>query len=130
MAPVGALGKWTPDTITGFKAAKPLSDPLSISREYLPSGNSPAEALVIVAEQFRTAAEAKTGLERQVKRAYNKDSATFKVNGHSVYFGTDGRRFAALGFTDGAVMVALELTAAGDPKGLRSLAEQVAKQLP
>ena len=33
---VGALGKWVPDTIAGFTAGKPLPDPLSVSREYLP----------------------------------------------------------------------------------------------
>jgi hypothetical protein len=127
---VGALGKWTPDTVTGFVAGKPLSDALSVSREYVPSGSSAAQGMVIIAEQFRTAADAKAGLDRQVKRAYSKDGATITINGHDAYFGTDGRRFAAIGFTDGAVMVALELTTAKSPANLRALAEQVAKQLP
>jgi len=127
---VGALGKWVPDKITGFTAAKPLTDPLSVSREYLPSGSSPAQALVIVAEQNRTADDAKKALSRQVKQLYTHDDATLKVNGRDAYFGTDGKRFAVLGFTDGAVMVALELTTAKDPKDMRSLAEQIAKQLP
>jgi hypothetical protein len=129
-APVGALGKWTPDTINGFAAGKPLSDALSVSREYIPTGASPTQGLVIVAEQFRTAADAQRGFEHQVKQAYTKDVAALKINGHDAYFGTDGRRFAAIGFTDGAVMVALELTAPKSPQELRSLAEQVAKQLP
>jgi hypothetical protein len=127
---VGGLGKWAPDSITGFVAAKPLSDALSISREYIPSGASPTQGLVIVAEQFRTAADAKGALEHQVKQSYTQDVASLKINGHDAYFGTDGRRFAAIGFTDGAVMVALELTAAKSPQNLRTLAEQVAKQLP
>jgi hypothetical protein len=127
---VGALGKWTPDKITGFVAAKPLSDALTVSREYIPSGDSPTQGLVIVAEQFRTADDAKSALAHQVKQAYPKDSATLKINGHDAYFGTDGRRFATIGFTNGAVMVALELTAPRSPKDLRALAEQVAKQLP
>ncbi len=127
---VGALGKWTPDTITGFAAGKVLSDALTVSREYVPTGSSPTKGLVIVAEQFRTAADAKRGVEQQVKRTHGKDAATLSVNGHDAYFGTDGRRFAAIGFTDGAVMVALELTTDKSPQNLRSLAEQVAKQLP
>jgi len=65
-----------------------------------------------------------------VKQAYTKNAATLKINGHDMYFGTDGRRFAAIGFTDGSVMVALELTAPKSPQNLRALAEQVAKQLP
>jgi hypothetical protein len=125
-----ALAKWAPDTITGFVAAKPMSDALSVSREYIPSGASPSQGLVIVAEQFRTAADAKAGFEHQVKQSYTKDVASLKINGHDAYFGTDGRRFAAIGFTDGAVMVALELTAPSSPKNLRALAEQIAKQLP
>jgi len=127
---VGSLGKWTPDTITGFVAGPPMSDPLSVSREYAPSGSSPAKALTIVAEQFRTSADAKGALDRQVKRAYTKDAATLKINGRDAYFGTDGQRFAVLGFTDGAVMVAMELTAAKSPEDLRSLAQKVASQLP
>ena len=125
-----ALSKWAPDTVTGFTAQKLLADALSISREYLPSGTSPASGLVIVAEQFRTAADAKSALGHQVKEPYSKDPATIKVKGRDAYFGTDGKRFAVVGFTDGAVMVALELTAAKSPENLRTLAEQVAAQLP
>lgn len=127
---VGALGRWTPDTITGFTAAKALPDALSISREYTPSGSSPVVSIVIIAEQFRTAADAKKGLEAQVKKSYTKDKATLQVKGRDAYFGTDGSRFAALGFTDGSVMVAIGLTAKQDPKDVRALAEQIAAQLP
>jgi hypothetical protein len=127
---VGALGKWVPDTIDGFVAAKPLSDPLSVSREYTPSGASPAVSAVIVAEQFRTAAGARSALDQQVRRTHPHNAVTMKVNGHDAYFGTDGTRFAALGFTDGAVLVAVGLTADKSPQNLRTLAEQIAKQLP
>jgi hypothetical protein len=129
-ATVGALGRWAPDTITGFTAARALADALTVSREYTPTGSSPAVSAVIVAEQFRTAADAQKGLEVQVKRHYTKDVATLKVKGRDAYFGTDGKRFAALGFTDGSVMVALELSAPKNPKDLRALAEQIAAQLP
>ena len=126
----GALSRWAPDAISGFTAGKLLADSLTISREYLPSGSSSASALVIVAEQFRTAGDAQAGLAKQVKQAYPKDAATLKVKGHDAYFGTDGKKFAVLAFTDGAVMVALELTTSSSPSKLRSLAEQVAGQLP
>ena len=86
--------------------------------------------MVIVAEQFRNADAAKLAFQHQVKQSYTKDVETLKINGHDAYFGTDGKRFAAIGFTDGAVLVALEITAAKSPQTLRALAEQVAKQLP
>lgn len=129
-ATVGALGRWAPDTISGFAAAKALSDALTVSREYTPTGSSPAVSAVIVAEQFRTAADAQKGLAVQVKQRYPKDAATFKLKGRDTYFGTDGKRFAALGFTDGSVMVAIGVTATKDPKDLRALAEQIVAQLP
>jgi hypothetical protein len=125
-----SLSKWAPDAITGFSAQKRLVDALSVSREYLPSGKSPALGLAIYAEQLRTSDEAKAALSRQVKAKYAKNSADIKVKGRDAYFGTDGKRFAVIGFTDGAVMVALELTTDSSPQDLKSLAEQVAAQLP
>lgn len=127
-----ALTAWTPDAITGFSAKKALVDPLSVSREYLPSaGSNPAAALVIYAEQYLSPAAATAALSTQVKSAYPKNAATIKVNSHSAYFGTDGRQFAVIGFTSGPVMVALEMTAkSGDPAALRSAIEAAAKQLP
>jgi hypothetical protein len=48
-----------------------------------------------------------------------------------VYFGTDGRRFAAMGFTDGTIMVALEASPdSGDPVRMRSVLEKAVSQLP
>jgi len=48
-----------------------------------------------------------------------------------VYFGTDGGQFAAIGFTNGAIMVALEATPdSGSPAALKSTLEKVLGQLP
>ncbi len=53
-----------------------------------------------------------------------------KVNGRTVYFGTDGRSFAAAGFTDGAVMVAIEgLPESGKPSGLKGRLMGIVEQL-
>jgi hypothetical protein len=124
------LAAWAPAMISGFAADTLQSDALTISREYAPSGSSAAQHLTIVAEQFRTADDAKQGLETQVKQRYPKNAASLKVKGRDAYFGTDGRQLAVLGFTDGSVMVALELQAADSPASLKSLAEQIASQLP
>lgn len=130
--PIESLLQWAPDVIPGYAtAAKAGSDSLTISREYVPSKGSNVAGFVIVAEQFRDSAGAGEGLKRQVKQAYTRDSATVAINGHQAYFGTDGRRFAALGFTSGAVMVALEMSAkSGAPLDLKNDLIAAAKALP
>lgn len=127
----GSLLSWTPDTITGFTAGKPLVDSLTCTREYKPKSGSPAQSLVIVAEQFRTADEAKLALKSQVKQRYPKDVDSVSVHGHDTYFGTDGKRFAVMAFTSGSVMVAVEASPdSGSPSAMKSLLTAAVKQLP
>lgn len=130
-AVAGSLLQWVPDKVTGFSAGKPSVDSLSVSREYTPASGSSAQSLVIVAEQFRTAADAKSALTSEVKNRYPKNAATLTVHGHSAYFGTDGRRFATIAFVSGSVMVAAEASPdSGAPSQLKSLLEKVVEQLP
>jgi hypothetical protein len=126
-----ALSVWTPDVIAGFSAAKAAIDPLSVSREYAPGSGNPAKSLVIVAEQFRTSADAQAALGVDVKQRYPHNVGSFTVKGHTVYFGTDGKRFAAAGFTSGAVMVAVEASPdSGSPSAMKAALEKVIGQLP
>lgn len=129
--PSASLLKWAPDSIKGYKSTKALLDPLNITREYIPESSSPL-SFVIVAEQDKTSTGAKAALKRQVQQAYPEDSDTLKVNGHDAYFGTDGRRYAILGFTDGSVMVALEMSVSPDdnPAKLKARLVDAAEQLP
>ena len=120
--------KWTPDTITGFTPPSSSSDPLTVSREYVPSGKSPARS-VIVAEQFRTAADAK-GRSSAGQGALPQERGRHQGQGPRRVLRYRRQALRGIGFTDGAVMVALELTAAKSPQDLRSLAEQIAAQLP
>ena len=130
-AVAGSLMTWVPDKVSGFSAEKPTADVLSVSREYAPASGSSAQTLVIVAEQFRTSADAKSALTSEVKNRYPKNSASLTVHGHAAYFGTDGRRFAVIAFTSGAVMVAAEASPeSGSPSQLKSLLEKVVEQLP
>ena len=104
-------------------------DPLSVSRQYTDTKGALAQ-LVIYAEQFRSAAEARKQLALQVKQRYPESSDSATINGRTVYFGTDGRSFAAAGFTDGAVMVAIEgLPESGKPSGLKGRLIGVVEQL-
>ncbi len=131
VGPVESLFKWVPDSIPGFApAAKAGGDALSVSREYVPPSKGAVVMVTIVAEQFRDAAEAKTNLDRQLKRQYGGNAATVRVNGHDAYFGTSGQ-YAVIGFTDGAVMVAVEMMGRdGKPSALKDQIVGVAKALP
>ncbi len=125
-----ALTRWTPDVLTGFTAAVAAVDPLSVSRQYTPNMGNPASSLVIVAEQFRNSTAAKRALKSNVKDRYPDNSSSSTVNGHTVYFGTDGK-FAVAGFTDGAVMVALEASPrSGSASSMKSVLSQAVEQLP
>jgi len=129
--PFESLLKWAPTSLTGYAGAQPVLDPLSVSRQYRPGATSKTASLVIAAEQFRDSTAAKSALSSQVKTHYSRDASTVVVNGHSAYFGTDGRRFAVLSFTDGAVMVVVEMAQAPDQQaGLRDELVAVVKQLP
>jgi hypothetical protein len=118
--------------LTGFTASKPAVDPLNIARQYVPAQESDVVTLVIVAEQFSGNEMAKEGLTGQVKNVYTRDKDTFTLNGHSVYFGTDGSRYAAVGFVKGSVLVALEMSGkpGQSPTKLRSALEDAVRQLP
>ena len=125
------LLRWMPDALEGFTAAKAAVDPLSASREYKPASGNPAARLVIVAEQFRTSADAKRALAVDVKQRYPNDANSSQVHGHPIYFGTDGRDFAVIGFTSGAMMVALEASPdSGSPVEMKAVLEKALGQLP
>jgi hypothetical protein len=129
--PIQSMMKWAPDTITGFAASKTKADSMSLSRQYVPAAGSKAVALVIVAEQFRDAAAANAALKTQVKLPYSNGASTVTVNKHSVYIGTDSTRYAILAFTQGAVLVQVEMASKpGAQTGLKDALIAVGKQLP
>lgn len=87
---------------------------------------------MIAVEQYRTPTEAKNALASVMDPGYAQDAATQKVGAHTVRLGTDGRSFAAGGFTDGAILVVVEMAAKTgvDPKGLIDDVREVVEQLP
>lgn len=128
--PVVQMLAWAPDVVPGFAPAKPLVDPNSFSRQYVPATGSKVTSLVIVGEQYRTSATAKAALS-QVEGAYFKNVSRPSINGRQVYCGTDGRRFAILAFTDGAILVQVEMSAEpGQQATLIDPLTAVAKQMP
>lgn len=130
-APAASLLVWAPDKVEGFTSTKAIIDLLNIARDYVPKSGSDVRSMVIVAEQTQTAAAAAQALDVQVKQKYASDKASVTVNGHKAYFGTDGRAFAAIGFTQGSVMVAVEMSpASGSPKALKDDLVRIVEQLP
>lgn len=128
--PAAGLLDWAPDTLTGFSASKPSIDAFAVSREYVPADKS-LLGLVIVAEQYRDSAAAGSALERDVRAHYSRNATKVTINGHSVYLGTDGRRFAVGAFTSNSMMVAVELSVrSGDPSGALDTVRGIVKQLP
>ncbi|TLM98168.1 MAG: hypothetical protein FDZ75_02995 [Actinobacteria bacterium] len=129
----GALTQWTPEKLDGFRAAKPVTDPMAVSREYLPSSTDERVlSLVIVAEQYRTPKLASAALRTQIKGAYTHDAGSVEVNGRKAYYGTDGKRYAVVAFTDGPVVVACALAARPGtaPDSLKARVVAAADQLP
>lgn len=128
--PAAGLLDWAPDTLAGFSASKPSIDAFAVSREYVPADSS-LLGLVIVVEQFRDSAAAGSALERDVKAHYTRNATKVTINGHNVYLGTDGRRFAVGAFTADSVLVAVELSVrSGDPSGALDTVRSIVKQLP
>ncbi len=130
--PVGSLAKYAPDALRGYTAEPPSTDALSLSRQYKPTGSTMVLSVVIAVEQYRTPVEAKNALSAVMDPGYAQDAATQKVGAHTVRLGSDGRSFAAAGFTDGAIVVVVEMAAKTgvDPKGLIDDVRDVIEQLP
>lgn len=127
-----ALTAWVPSSLSGFVAQKPLVEAMAVTRQYFPSSGNDIIQLVIVAEQFKTATGAKRALVSEVKARYTRDSDNVTIGRSSVYFGTDGNRYAAVGFTRGAVMVAVEMASKPgvDPSRLKGALVDIVEQLP
>ena len=129
--PIASLLGWMPDTIKGYTAQEPIADALYVSREYAPVTTGRIERLVIAAEQFASEGAARAELDRTLKLRYSTDGKDVTVGGHKGWFGTDGRRFAVLGLTDGSVFVVLEMSSSSvDPAKLRGDLTSVAEDLP
>lgn len=124
--PVASLLTFVPDSIPGYTARPVTADPNGLTREYAPAGAATGY-LVVAAEQFATPAAAIAALAKGPKNDYSVGASTLTVEGRSVYFGTDGSRFAVVAWTEGAIMVIAEASPkSGPPSGLQSPLTDVA----
>jgi hypothetical protein len=106
--PVLNLAKWVPDAIPGYSAQGIIADPATLFRQYNPQSGS-SDQLWIKAEQKASDANAKTALD-EFKSTYSSAASSTTINGKSVAFGVR-TEFAAAAFTDGPVIVVVELHA-------------------
>ncbi len=107
--PVASLLKYVPDTLEGYVAQGITADPTLITRNYIPV-RSDADLLVISAEQVVDAKMA-TSTIASIKSAYPDSGAAITLGSKSAYFGVRGD-FAIVAFSDGAVVVSVEMHAA------------------
>ena len=125
------LLRWMPDVLDGFTARKPAVDPLSVSREYKPGAGNPAATFVIVAEQFRTSADAKRGAHGQREAALPQQREL--VDGPRPLRLLRNRRAAVRGRRlherrdHGRARGVARL---GSPSAMKSVLEKVLRQLP
>lgn len=128
-SPIGSLKKFVPDTLPNFAADPPLAEPLAITREYEATSGS-ARRLVIVAEQARTAKEAASKVAGQM-RGYPNAADTITSGSRRIRFGGDGRNYVTAAFTQGTVVVILEMSAKDgvDPIKLKSTILDIASAL-
>lgn len=128
--PILNLARYVPDTLPGFVGQGLIADPLTLTRDYLPSSAGAATRLVIVVEQFQDADAAKAELSAVIKPAYSGGAQNLDVAGKAGYYG-QASVVSVVAFTDGGLLVVLEMATEGAPATLKTqlieLAREVAK---
>ena len=108
--PVASLTTYVPDAIDGYVAQGIIADAGSLSRRYLPNASS-ADQLVIEVEQQVSAAAAEATLGALLN-SYPEAQTETTIAGHRVVAGSSGQ-YAIAVFTDGALVIAVELHSSG-----------------
>jgi hypothetical protein len=108
VGPIANLASLVPDTLPGYTAAPIVSDVFNLDREYIPAAGAPTDYLVVAVEQYRDAKSAKAAIARVIAPGYGQDVSTVQIGATSVRFGSDGKRFATVAWTQNGIMVAIE----------------------
>ena len=121
VGPVATLSTWVPETLPGYTSTPIIADVYTLTRQYRPAKTNPTDALVIVVQQYKDAAAAKAAISNDLGVSYPMDSSVITVSGRSVYFGTDGHRFAIVAWNENGVIVAVEGSSkTGKPAALKA----------
>jgi hypothetical protein len=127
--PVASLSPYVPGTIAGYTAEPIIEDPAALTRQYTPSSAGPVKVAVVVAEQMKDAASAKSAAARTIASQYPVARTTLSLEGRTLEFGMNGARFAAVAWNDGAVLVAIEVYGSGDTAALKSALQSLASSV-
>jgi len=129
-APVAGLAKWVPDTLAGYKADEVIADANALTREYVPSSSSKLVSVVVVAEQYKTAAAAKAAATDTIAKQYPTSRSNATAEGRTLLFGVKGSSFAAVAWTEDAVLIVIEAYAkSGTPSALKSDLQSIASAI-
>lgn len=121
IGPIANLAGLVPDSLPGYKAEPVIAEVFNLTREYLPTGSTGTDGLVVVVEQYKDAKAAKLGISGSIARSYPSSRASMKIEGRTVYFGTDGNRFAVAAWNENGVLVAVEASSkTGKPSSLKA----------
>ncbi len=127
IGPIASLIRFVPDKLTGYTAQEIIVDPVVLVRHYIPVSKD-TDQLVISAEQTIDSGTSAAAVA-ETKTVYPNNAATVDLGGKDGYFGTK-ESFAAVAFTDGAVVVTVELHAVkGDGKALKNVIVALATAL-
>jgi hypothetical protein len=121
VGPVASLAAYVPEALSGYTAQPVVADVYSLTREYIPAAGGVTDYMVIVVEQYKDAASAKAAITNTVALGNGSDVSNVNVAGHDLRFGTDGKRFATLAWTQDGILVVIEASSrARKPAELKS----------
>lgn len=118
-----------PRSLPGYQFSSENRSSVSASRVFYGVSAPPRE--VIVQVTYVGSASAYESWARPIKLSYSVSGATLKVGSRTVYFGTDGKRFATAIWRNGGAALQVEAVAkSGAPAKLRSAVVDVIGRMP
>jgi hypothetical protein len=120
--PVASLATWVPDSIAGYTAQPVIADAGALTREYVPAPGAPVIAVVVVAQQLYSEAQAKSYATGTIKSGYPSNRTTLTIGPKTADFGTRGR-YGAVAWNQGAITVVVEVYGTGGAASLKTVAQ-------
>jgi hypothetical protein len=123
--PVASLATWVPSAIAGYTAQPVIADAGALTREYVPARGAPVSAVVVVAQQLYSEAQAKSFATGTIRSGYPSNRSTITIGARTADFGTRGR-YGAVAWNQGAITVVVEVYGTGGVASLKTAAQAVA----
>lgn len=119
-----------PEKLDGYKTLNTYEGDLNAGRYYEPVDKKEKIRLLVSVRDSGRKESAEDYLNKNVYLPYSEDSKKVTINKVKVYFGTDGREFAIMGWEKSGIVYQSELAAASgkNPANLLDDLEDVVKQ--